>query len=161
MRSRLARQPPGRPQTPRRPPRGHRRTGPGRHPQPSQDHLLDHAAPARPSPTARTNAYFRSDSPAQTSPGPATSPAPSQTWSATSGYLLLEWIRQAEQHAPKPIKGFAGFLRQDLDAVTAGLTLPWSSGAVEGHVNSVKTIKRAMYGRAAFALLRTRILTQP
>ncbi|WP_308409153.1 ISL3 family transposase [Streptomyces sp. AC558_RSS880] len=54
------------------------------------------------------------------------------------GYLLLEWIRQAEQHAPKPMKGFAGFLRQDLDAVTAGLTLPWSSGAVEGHVNRVK-----------------------
>jgi hypothetical protein len=50
------------------------------------------------------------------------------------GYLLLEWIRQAEQDAPKPMKGFAGFLRQDLDAVTAGLTLPWSSGGVEEHV---------------------------
>nr|WP_244283264.1 transposase [Streptomyces flavidovirens] len=76
------------------------------------------------------------------------------------GYLLLEWIRQAEQDAPKPIRGFAGFLRQDLDAVTAGLTLPWSSGVVEGHVNRVKTLKRAMYGRASFELLRTRILTQ-
>ncbi|WP_435607361.1 ISL3 family transposase [Streptomyces ardesiacus] len=43
--SRLPWQPPGRPQTPRRPPRGHRRTSPGRHPQPSQDHLVDHAAP--------------------------------------------------------------------------------------------------------------------
>ncbi|MGW9058165.1 ISL3 family transposase [Streptomyces sp. NPDC055733] len=78
------------------------------------------------------------------------------------GYLLLEWIRQAEQDAPKPMKGFVGFLRQDLDAVTAGLmTLPWSSGAVEGNVNRVKTLKRAMYGRASFALLRTRILIQP
>ncbi|KJY41963.1 hypothetical protein VR41_10000 [Streptomyces sp. NRRL B-1568] len=77
------------------------------------------------------------------------------------GYLLLEWIRQAEQDAPKPMQGFAGFLRQDLDAVTAGLTLPWSSGVVEGHVNRVKTLKRAMYGRASFELLRTRILTQP
>ncbi|MEU5047841.1 transposase [Streptomyces griseorubiginosus] len=77
------------------------------------------------------------------------------------GYLLLEWIRQAEQDAPKPIKCFAGFLRQDLDAVTAGLTLPWSSGVVEGHVNRVKTLKRAMYGRASFELLRARILTQP
>lgn len=54
------------------------------------------------------------------------------------GHLLLEWIRQAEQDAPKPMKGFAGFLRQDLDAVTAGLTLPWSSGVVEGHVNRAK-----------------------
>ena len=68
--------------------------------------------------------------------------------------------RQAEQDAPKPMKGFAGSLRQNLVAVTAGLTLPWSSGGVEGHVNRVKTPKRAMYGRASFELLRARILTQ-
>lgn len=36
-----------------------------------------------------------------------------------------------------PIAKFAAFLRQDLDAVTAGLTLPWSSGVVEGHVNRI------------------------
>ena len=77
------------------------------------------------------------------------------------GYLLLEWIRQAEWHAPKPMKRFADFLRQDFDAVTAGLPLPWSSGVVEGHVNRMKPLKRAMYGRASFGLLRTRILTQP
>lgn len=53
------------------------------------------------------------------------------------------------------------FLRQDLNAVTADLTLPWSSGVVEGHVNRVKTLKRAMYGRASFDLLRTRILITP
>ncbi|MFF4185435.1 ISL3 family transposase [Streptomyces sp. NPDC001691] len=77
------------------------------------------------------------------------------------GYLLLEWIRQAEQNAPKPLTGFASYLRQDLDAVTAGLTEPWSSGIVEGHVNRAKTLKRAMYGRATFRLLRTRILLHP
>ncbi|MFD3760867.1 ISL3 family transposase [Streptomyces sp. NPDC058622] len=77
------------------------------------------------------------------------------------GFLLTEWIRQAELDAPKPVSSFAGFLRQDLHAVTAGLTLHWSSGIVEGHVNRVKTLKRAMYGRASFGLLRTRILTQP
>lgn len=75
------------------------------------------------------------------------------------GHLLWEWILQAEQDAPKPMKGCAGFLRRHLDAVTAGLTLPWSSGVVEGHVNRVKTLERARYGRAPFALLRTRILT--
>ncbi|MFD7840784.1 hypothetical protein [Streptomyces sp. NPDC059761] len=37
------------------------------------------------------------------------------------GSFLLEWNRQAEQDAPKPISGFAGSLRQDLDAITAGL----------------------------------------
>lgn len=77
------------------------------------------------------------------------------------GQLLMEWIRQAEQDAPKPMQSFAGSLRHDLDAVTAGLTLPWSSGVVEGHVNRLKTIKRAMYGRASFDLLRARVLTQP
>ncbi|MBA2811781.1 transposase [Streptomyces sp. KM273126] len=77
------------------------------------------------------------------------------------GYLLLEWIRQAEQDAPRPMQGFVGFLRHDLDAVTAGLTLPWSSGVVEGHEHRLKTLKRAMYGRASSELLRARILTQP
>ncbi|WP_327358066.1 ISL3 family transposase [Streptomyces sp. NBC_01304] len=74
------------------------------------------------------------------------------------GHQLLEWVRQAEHDAPSPILSFAQGLCLDLDAVTAGLTLPWSSGIVEGHVNRIKTIKRAMYGRASFRLLRTRIL---
>ncbi|MFD8780592.1 hypothetical protein [Streptomyces sp. NPDC059916] len=72
----------------------------------------------------------------------------------------VDVARSAGQDAPKPISGFEGFLRQDLDAVTAGLTLTWSSGVVEGHVNRVKTLKRAMYGRASFTLLRARILAQ-
>lgn len=77
------------------------------------------------------------------------------------GHLLMGWIRQAEQDAPTPVRGFAGFLRQDLAAVTAGLTLEWNSGVVEGNVNRVKTIKRSMYNRASFRLLRIRILTRP
>lgn len=59
-----------------------------------------------------------------------------------------------------PMRSFAGFLRQDLDAVTAGLTHKWGNG-VEGQVNRVKTLKRAIYGRESFRLLRTRINTQP
>ncbi|MFC9534925.1 ISL3 family transposase [Streptomyces sp. NPDC056975] len=77
------------------------------------------------------------------------------------GAMLALWIREAEQSAVGPIRSFGSFLRQDLDAVTAGLSLPWSSGVVEGHVNRVKTLKRAMYGRASFDLLRTRILITP
>jgi transposase len=79
------------------------------------------------------------------------------------GHLLLEWIRQAEKDAPAPVRSFASFLRQDLAAVTAGLTLEWSSGKVEGHVNKIKMLKRAMFGRASFRLLRIRIriLTRP
>ena len=46
----------------------------------------------------------------------------------------------------------------DLDAVTAGLSLPFSSGPVEGNVNRIKMLKRQMYGRAGFDLLRKRVL---
>jgi transposase len=49
-------------------------------------------------------------------------------------------------------------LRQDFDAVAAGLTLEWSSGKVEGNVNRVKRIKRDGYGRAGSDLLRLQIL---
>jgi transposase len=43
--------------------------------------------------------------------------------------------------------------------VTAGLSLPWSNGQVEGQINRLKQIKRTMYGRASFDLLRKRVLT--
>jgi len=49
-------------------------------------------------------------------------------------------------------------LKQDLDAVTNGLTMPWSSGPVEGRVNHIKMIKRQMFGRAGLPLLRKRVL---
>uniref|UniRef100_UPI00374E0E42 hypothetical protein n=1 Tax=Streptomyces lancefieldiae TaxID=3075520 RepID=UPI00374E0E42 len=51
-------------------------------------------------------------------------------------------------------------LRRDLDAVTAVLTLYWSSGSIEGAVNCIKKIKRQLYGRAGFHLLRKMILLQ-
>jgi transposase len=49
-------------------------------------------------------------------------------------------------------------MRHDHDAVRNGFTLPHSSGAVEGHVNRIKMIKRQMYGRANLDLLRKRVL---
>lgn len=49
-------------------------------------------------------------------------------------------------------------LRRDQDAVTNGLSLPYSSGQVEGTVNRIKMIKRQMFGRANFDLLRKRVL---
>ena len=50
---------------------------------------------------------------------------------------------------------------QDLDAVRNALLLPWSNGQVEGQINRLKLIKRQMYGRAGFDLLRKRVLCQP
>ncbi|ESQ01361.1 putative IS6 family transposase [Streptomyces sp. GBA 94-10 4N24] len=59
------------------------------------------------------------------------------------------------------LHAFVNGLERDLAAVTAGLTLPWSSGVVEGHVNRIKMLKRQVYGRADFALLRKRVLSRP
>lgn len=56
------------------------------------------------------------------------------------------------------LSGFADGLLEDYDAVHNGLTFDWSSGAVEDNVNRVKMIKRTMYGRAEFHLLRGRVL---
>ena len=53
---------------------------------------------------------------------------------------------------------FVTGLRRDHAAVLNGLTLTYSSGAVEGNVNRIKMLKRQMYGRAKFDLLRKRIL---
>jgi transposase len=74
------------------------------------------------------------------------------------GDRLSAWIAAAQQAALPGLTGFATSLTSDLDAVTAGLTLPHSSGPVEGNVNRIKMIKRQMYGRAGFDLLRKRVL---
>jgi hypothetical protein len=74
------------------------------------------------------------------------------------GDRLEAWAAQAETSPVSELGGFAKGLRKDWAAVTAGLTVPYSSGAVEGHVNRIKMIKRQMYGRAKPDLLRKRIL---
>jgi transposase len=57
-----------------------------------------------------------------------------------------------------PLDRFAKGLGKDLDAVSAALELPWSTSPVEGQISRLKTIKRTMYGRAGFDLLRSRVL---
>ncbi|WP_406500786.1 hypothetical protein OG936_26875 [Streptomyces sp. NBC_00846] len=52
----------------------------------------------------------------------------------------------------------ARHLERDLDTVIAGLSQPWNSGVVEDHVNRIKMLKRQMFGRAGFELLRKRVL---
>ncbi|MBB2940475.1 transposase [Actinoplanes lutulentus] len=74
------------------------------------------------------------------------------------GHRLADWISTAEQAELPGISRFVNGLKSDLAAVTAGLTLPFSSGPVEGNVNRIKTLKRQMYGRANFDLLRKRVL---
>jgi transposase len=70
------------------------------------------------------------------------------------GHQLGEWLTRAEQADLPGISRFVSGVTADLDAVTAGLSLPFSSGPVEGNVNRIKMLKRQMYGRASFDLLR-------
>ena len=74
------------------------------------------------------------------------------------GERLEAWVSRAEASPVSELRGFAKGLRKDWAAVTAGLTVPYSSGAVEGHVNRIKMLKRQMYGRAKPDLLRKRVL---
>jgi len=57
-----------------------------------------------------------------------------------------------------PLARFAAHLQRDQAAVLAAMQLPWSNGHVEGQVHRLKLIKRQMYGRAKFDLLRQSVL---
>jgi transposase len=74
------------------------------------------------------------------------------------GQELEAWMAAVDADDQPALRSFVIGLRRDQDAVTAGLTLPWSSGAVEGHVNRIKVLKRQMFGRAKPDLLRKRVL---
>jgi len=69
------------------------------------------------------------------------------------GTRLEEWLTAIEADNLPPLRSLAIGMRRDQDAITNGLTLPHSSGAVEGAVTRAKAIKRAMYGRANLDLL--------
>jgi transposase len=71
---------------------------------------------------------------------------------------LDPWLARAAESPCVSLQRFAKGLRDDYDAVKAGLTLPWSNGPVEGHINRLKMLKRQMFGRARFDLLQRRFL---
>ncbi|MCC9705493.1 ISL3 family transposase [Streptomyces sp. MNU76] len=74
------------------------------------------------------------------------------------GSELGQWIERVQADDLPALHGFVTGLGQDFDAVVAGLSLPYSSGAVEGHNNKIKMLKRQMFGHANFDLLRKRVL---
>jgi transposase len=71
---------------------------------------------------------------------------------------LKKWTEQAKASGVPELKAFAVKLLQDIEAVVAGMILPYSQGQTEGRVNKLKFIKRSMYGRGKFDLLRQRVL---
>lgn len=68
------------------------------------------------------------------------------------------WLETCCQSAVKELKNFAISLKRDEAAVYEAIRQPWSNGATEGHVNRLKFLKRQMYGRANFDLLRLKVL---
>jgi transposase len=71
---------------------------------------------------------------------------------------LTDWLARAEGSSVAGLRSFARSLRLDEAAVRAGVTVEWSNGQVEGQVDRLKVIKRTMYGRARFDLLKARVL---
>src|SRR5271166_4191264 len=68
------------------------------------------------------------------------------------------WLRDARRCGLHAMRSFVRKLRQDIDAVRNAILEPWSNGQVEGQINRLKTLKRAMYGRASVELLRARMM---
>jgi transposase len=71
---------------------------------------------------------------------------------------LQDWMECAERSELPAFKGEALGLRRDYSAVEAALSSVWSQGQVEGQITRLKVLKRQMYGRAKFDLLRLRVL---
>jgi transposase len=68
------------------------------------------------------------------------------------------WMERVTQSGIPEMKNFALGLDRDRAALVAALEYEWSNGPTEGHINRLKTLKRSMYGRAKFDLLRIRTL---
>ena len=71
---------------------------------------------------------------------------------------LDAWLIDARASGIYAMQRFAKTIRQDLEAVRNAMSEPWSNGQTEGQINRLKTLKRAMYGRAGVELLRARMM---
>lgn len=75
-----------------------------------------------------------------------------------SAKKLATWITAAVGSGCRFLVKFAHTLSRDFEAVKLSMMTPWSNGPIEGHINRLKTLKRQMYGRAGFELLKARVL---
>ncbi|MGA7732792.1 MAG: transposase [Chloroflexia bacterium] len=71
---------------------------------------------------------------------------------------LDPWLATVASSKLRDLENFAADIERDKAAVLAVLSLEWSNGQVEEQVNRLKMLKRQMYGRAKFDLLRKRVL---
>src|SRR5215475_12087680 len=82
----------------------------------------------------------------------------SQHSAPRQGWHFEAWIKEAENSGITAIARFVRHLKRDQAAVENAVVYGWSNGPVEGHINRLKAVKRQMYGRAGFELLRLRVL---
>ncbi len=73
---------------------------------------------------------------------------------------LRRWMKQALNTGIHAMVRFVRTLKQDIEAVEAAVSQPWSNGPVEGQTNRLKMLKRQMYGRGGTELLRARLLPE-
>jgi transposase len=102
---------------------------------------------------------------------PQAHPAFAQAMALAQGFAQLlrarqpeqldAWLQQAATSAFAAFRRVAKSLQRDYAAVKAGVTLPWSIGPVEGHINRLKMLKRYMFGRARLDLLSRRFVLTP
>ncbi len=71
---------------------------------------------------------------------------------------LATWLADCATSGIPDLQTFATALGREEAAIRHALTEPWSTGPVEGHITRVKLVKRQMFGRANFDLLRQRVL---
>ena len=71
---------------------------------------------------------------------------------------LDDWLTDVGQSGIYALQRFARTIKRDIAAVYNAMTTIWSNGQTEGQINRLKTLKRAMYGRAGIELLRARML---
>ena len=71
---------------------------------------------------------------------------------------LDEWLEKLEAFDIPEIQTYVNGIRKDIQAVKNGITLPYNNGLAEGSVNKIKVIKRIMYGRNSFELLKAKVL---
>jgi transposase len=73
-------------------------------------------------------------------------------------WRMMAWADSVKYSQFGPLVRFAYGLQKDVSAINAAVETSWSTGQVEGQINRLKMIKRQMYGRAGFQLLRARVL---
>ena len=72
---------------------------------------------------------------------------------------LSSWFTRVHESGSAELRCVAAGMEADAAAICEAISSRWSNGVVEGHVNRLKMLKRQMYGRAGFELLKQRVMS--